>query len=284
MNVNAAIGDLIVLVADKSMSQAIAGLLRRSQALGVRGIDYRISVHQQHDAGCRLDAAAFLRPLASRFEHALVLFDREGCGSEAPREEIEGQVEDELRRNGWGCRARTVVIDPELEIWIRAPSARLAQELGWGTSFRELRNWLAAKGLWPTDVPKPPDPKAAMVEAMRARRRPKSAATFGRLGREMSFRGCQDSAFEKLRGTLMEWFPLYLALSLAQSRSGTPVISRSPQFGRRRSRPAAPKPAVASVRLPAVGAGLSRRPVLPVPWPRLESRCRPSKQGSRQAP
>ncbi len=208
MNVNAATGDLIVLVADKSMFQAISGLLRRSQALGVRGIDYQVSVHQQHDAGCRLDAAAFLRPFAGRFEHALVLFDREGCGSEAPREEIEEQVEGELRKNGWGCRARTVVIDPELETWIWAPSARLARELGWGTSFRELRDWLAASGLWPADAPKPPDPKAAMVEAMRARRRPKSAATFGRLGREMSFQGCRDSAFAKLRGALMEWFPL----------------------------------------------------------------------------
>ena len=47
-----------------------------------------------------------------------------------------------------------------------------------------------------------------MAEAMRARRRPKSAATFGRLGSEMSFQGCQDSAFAKLRGALTEWFPL----------------------------------------------------------------------------
>ena len=168
----------------------------------------QVSVHQQHDAGCRLDAAAFLRPFASRFEHALVLFDREGCGSEAPREEIEEQVEGELRKNGWNSRARVIVIDPELETWIWAPSPRLARELGWGTSFRELRNWLAANGLWPADVPKPPDTKVAMVEAMCARPRPKSAATFGRLGREMSFQGCQDSAFGKLRGTLMEWFPL----------------------------------------------------------------------------
>lgn len=207
MSVIAATGDLIVLVADKSMSQAIVGLLRRSQALGVRAIDYQVSVHQQHDAGCRLDAAAFLRPFTSRFEHALVVFDREGCGSEAPRKEIEDQVETDLRRNGWDNRASAVVIDPELEAWIWAPSARLARELGWGTNFRELRDWLAANGLWPPDVPKPPDPKEAMVEAMRARRRPKSAATFGRLGRGMSFQGCQDSAFEKLRGTLMEWFP-----------------------------------------------------------------------------
>ena len=107
MKGNAATGDLVVLVADKSMSQAVGGLLRRSQALGVRDIDYRIRVHQLRDAGCRLDAAAFLRPFATRFEHALVVFDREGCGSEAPREEIEEQVEVELRKERLGSSGKS---------------------------------------------------------------------------------------------------------------------------------------------------------------------------------
>lgn len=57
MSGNAATGDLVVLVADKSMSEAVGGLLRRSQALGVRDIDYRVRVHQLRDAGCRLDSA-----------------------------------------------------------------------------------------------------------------------------------------------------------------------------------------------------------------------------------
>ena len=77
--------DLVLLVADKSIAQAITGLLQRIQALGVREIDYEIHVHQQRDPGCRLDAAAFLRPFASRFEHALVVFDCDGCGSDAFR-------------------------------------------------------------------------------------------------------------------------------------------------------------------------------------------------------
>lgn len=199
--------DLVLLVADKSIAQAIIGLLRRVQALGVRQIDYQLNVHQQHDPGCRLDAGAFLRPFASRFEHALVVFDRDGCGSSAPRHEIEERVEADLSRNGWGSRARAVAIDPELEAWIWTPSGHLANELGWGSGFGPLREWLRENGHWPTEAAKPPDPKRAMAAAMGVRRRPKSASTFRRLASALRFQGCEDDAFGKLRSSLGEWFP-----------------------------------------------------------------------------
>ena len=199
--------DLVLLVADKSIAQAITGLLQRIQALGVREIDYEIHVHQQRDPGCRLDAAAFLRPFASRFEHALVVFDCDGCGSDASRQELEEGVESDLRRNGWGLRARVVAIEPELEAWIWAPSGRLANELGWGSGFAPLRDWLKENGHWPAEAAKPPDPKSAMEAAMRARRRPKSASTFRQLGAILRFQGCRDDAFQKLRIALGEWFP-----------------------------------------------------------------------------
>lgn len=198
--------DLVLLVADRSMAQAMIGLLQRTHALGIRRIDYELQVHQQHDPGCRVDAAAFLRPFTSRFEHAIVVFDRDGCGSVAPRQEIEEEVESELRRNGWGCRARVVVVDPELEGWVWAPSSRLATELGWGSRFALLREWLSENGHWPTEAAKPPDPKRAMEAAMRARGRPKSASTFRRLAEVLSFMECTDEAFGKLRALLVEWF------------------------------------------------------------------------------
>ena len=198
--------DLVLLVADKSIAQAITGLLQRTQALGMRRIDWEMRVHQQRDPGCRVDAAAFLRPFASRFEHALVVFDRHGCGSDAPRREIEEGVESELRRNGWGRRARVLVIDPELEVWVWTPSRDLANELGWGPRFAALREWLSENGHWPADAAKPPDPKRAMEAAMQARRRPKSASTFRRLAEVLRFQECSDDAFRKLHGVLVEWF------------------------------------------------------------------------------
>ncbi len=206
MNAVAPRRDLVLLVADKSIAQATAGLLQRTHALGMRRIDYAIRVHQQRDPGCRVDAAAFLRPFASRFEHALVLFDRDGCGSRAPRREIEEGVESELRRNGWGDRARVVVIDPELEAWVWTPSRGLASELGWDGRFAALREWLSENGHWPTEAAKPPNPKRAMEAAMQARRRPKSASTFRRLAEVLRFQECSDDAFQKLKAVLAEWF------------------------------------------------------------------------------
>ena len=198
--------DLVLLVADKSIAQAITGLLQRPQALGMRRIDYEMRVHQQRDPGCRVDAAAFLRPFARQFEHALVVFDRDGSGSDAARQEIEEGVESELRRNGWCGRARVVVIDPELEVWVWTPSRGLANELGWGSRFAALREWLSENGHWPTQTAKPPDPKRAMEAAMQARRRPKSASTFRRLAEVLPFRDCSDDAFQKLRTVLVDWF------------------------------------------------------------------------------
>ena len=206
MNAVAPRRDLVLLVADKSIALAISGLLQRTEAFGMRGIDYEVRVHQQRDPGCRVDAAAFLRPLASQFEHALVVFDREGCGADAPRQEIEEGVESELRRNGWGCRARVVVIDPELEVWVWTSSRGLANELGWGSRYAALREWLNENGYWPTEAVKPPDPKRAMEAAMQARRRPKSASTFRRLAEVLRFRDCSDGAFQKFHMVLVEWF------------------------------------------------------------------------------
>lgn len=206
MNADRTRRDLVLLVADKSIAQAITGLLQRTEALGVRRIDCEMRVHQQRDPGCRVDAPAFLRPFASRFEHALVVFDRDGCGSDAPRREIEEGVESELRRNGWGPRARVVVIDPELEVWVWTPSRSLANELGWGPRFAALREWLSENGHWPAEATKPPDPKRAMEAAMQARRRPKSASTFRRLAEVLGFRDCSDDAFRKLEAALVEWF------------------------------------------------------------------------------
>jgi hypothetical protein len=213
--------DLVVLVADKSIALAISGLLQRTQALGVRRIDCEIRIHQQHDPGCRVDAAAFLRPYASQFEHALVVFDRDGCGSDAPRQEIEERVESELLRSGWGRRACAVVIDPELEVWVWTPSGSLANELGWGTRFAPLREWMRENGHWPAEAAKPPDPKRAMEAAMRARRRPKSASTFRRLAEVLRFQHCSDGAFLKLDAVLTEWFGEPLRSEPQQPDAGT---------------------------------------------------------------
>ena len=206
--------DLVVLVPDADIEQTVRGLLSRSDEFGLPTIQWTVSRHPERDPGCRARAAEFLRPFLVRFRHALVIFDRHGCGSTAPREEIQTLVEDALFRNGWRDRAKAIVIEPELEAWFWNGSPRVAEELGWGTNYLGLRKHLVSKGLWPGDALKPTDPKRAVREAMRTahvrNRSRRSPAKFRRLACEVGSEvldNCQDPAFGELIGTLRKWFP-----------------------------------------------------------------------------
>ena len=75
--------DLIILVADKDMEQAVAGVCARPAALNVREFTWQILVHPERDPGCLLGGVDFLRPFQRQFAHALLLFDRIGCGRSA---------------------------------------------------------------------------------------------------------------------------------------------------------------------------------------------------------
>jgi hypothetical protein len=71
-----------------------------------------------------------------------VLFDYYGCGAEhemAP-EEIEDEVEEKLSRSGWEDRARCVVIDPELEVWVWSDSPEVDRCLGWKSEPRRVQD------------------------------------------------------------------------------------------------------------------------------------------------
>ncbi len=74
--------DAIFVLADRNIEAAIAGLLERRQALGIRQIEYVIRVHPQKDPGCCLRVHDYLRPFCRRYSHAVVVFDHEGCGRE----------------------------------------------------------------------------------------------------------------------------------------------------------------------------------------------------------
>ena len=102
--------------------------------------------------------------------------------------------------------AADIVIAPELENWVWAGSPRVARELGW-SSEEELRGWLAARGYWSSDARKPDDPKAAYQAALRENRLAASASRFRRLAESVSFRHCEDTAFQRLLSLLRTWFP-----------------------------------------------------------------------------
>lgn len=213
MNPSEASG-LVVLVPDADIEQAVGGLLSRADGFGLPSVRWTVTRHPDRDPGCRVRAVEFLRPYLSRFRYALVVFDREGCGSTAPREEIQALVEDNLSRNGWKDRAKAIVIAPELEAWLWNGSPHVAEEMGWGRDYRGLREHLASANLWPEDAPKPLDPKRAAREAMRAarvrKRARRSPAKFRRLASGIALEtllDCRDPALNELGTTLRKWFP-----------------------------------------------------------------------------
>jgi len=150
----------------------------------------------------------FLRPLASRYAHALVLFDREGCGQETKsREILEQAVEARLAGTGWSNRAGAVVIDPELEVWVWSDSPHVEDVLDWRGQALPLRSWLADQGLLQEGRLKPAHPKRALERALRLVGKPPSSGIYGDLARRVGLDRCTDPAFLKLRRLLTSWFP-----------------------------------------------------------------------------
>lgn len=200
--------DLVVLVADKDMEQALTGLLGRPGALGVRTLKHQIFRHPQRDSGCFNGAADFLRAQSNRFAQALVMFDRQGCGREPqPREQIERMVEGRLAANGWNGRAAAVVLDPELEAWVWSASLLVDQALGWAGRSPTLRSALVSNSLLIDAAVKPSDPKRAVEWALQAVRKPRSSAVYYELARSLPIGACTDTAFRKFVEVLQRWFP-----------------------------------------------------------------------------
>ncbi|MFB3894294.1 MAG: hypothetical protein ACE15C_20000 [Phycisphaerae bacterium] len=200
--------DVVFLVADSTMEFTIKGLLDRRESLGVRALQTKIYTHPGHDPGCLREAADFLRPFAGDYVHAVVLFDREGCGQEdIPCEKLEALCESRLSSTGWQDRAAAVVIDPELEVWAWSDSPHVDSALGWAGRTPKLREWLVQEGFHLGVRGKPEKPKEALHNALRVARRPISSSIYRELASTVGFERCQDRAFLRFRQILRKWFP-----------------------------------------------------------------------------
>jgi len=199
--------DLVVLVADKNMEATVRGLLPRYEALQTRSVSFDIFVHSERDPGCFLRGHDFLRPMAKRYAHGLIMFDRDGSGQERKtRIELERVVTARLAASGWDDRAAVVVLDPELEIWVWSDSPHVDRCLGWEGQQTDLRTWLTQRGVWTGEEHKPRDPKDAMEQALRHVRRPRSSSIYSQLAGNVSVRRCQDAALLAYLKHLQNWF------------------------------------------------------------------------------
>jgi hypothetical protein len=199
--------DLVVLAADGQMEFAVKGLLTRGCALGFREVSVDIHVHPAKDPGCFLRGHDFLRAFHRQYRHAIVLFDREGCGREDnPREALEQELEERLSSSGWGDRAAVIVLDPELEIWVWSDSPEVDAVLGWTDRTPCLTDWLQAAGYSTSGQTKPRRPKEALEQALRSVRKGRSSAIFFQLAQRVSVNRCTDPAFLKFKATVQRWF------------------------------------------------------------------------------
>ena len=200
---------LVVLVPDKDVEQTIKGLLSRWQSLQIRRVSADVFVHVERDPGCLLRGHDFLQSFAKQYEHAILMFDREGCGRDhLPRETLERETEERLSHAGWGSRAASIVFDPEVEIWVWSDSPHVDAVLGWRGASPGLRDWLQERNLLQRGTLKPKRPKEAMEAALRQKRCRRSSTIFSRLASVVSLERCQDQAFAKLVMTLRTWFPI----------------------------------------------------------------------------
>jgi len=208
MTGNSGCRDLIALVADSNMESALRGLISRTESLGIQNLNYDVFVHLERDPGCLRKSHDFLRLHQRSYRHALVIFDREGCGSEdKSREELEQRVEAHLSQSGWKNRAAAIVIDPELENWVWANSPHVEIALGWKGRIPGLRDWLASEGFLPSPkVSKPSHPKEAVERALRLAGKPRSSSIYSQLAKNVTLTGCTDKAFVKFRQVMTQWF------------------------------------------------------------------------------
>lgn len=200
--------DLVVLVADKNMEHALKGLLNRPPALGIRSLSFDLFVHPRHDPGCLNEAHNFLRSFVQSYNHALVVFDHQGCGQEQiDPEMLSAQVRQRLAGSGWNERAEVIVLVPELEVWVWSPSPHVEACLGWSGHHPSLHEWLTETGHRRPGAPKPDRPKEAMEAALRQVRRPRSSSIYLELAQKVSLSGHSEPAFLRLVGALQRWFP-----------------------------------------------------------------------------
>jgi len=204
--------DLVILVADKDMEFALRGLLTRHKSIGFHPLpDDKVKIirYSAHDSGCRARGYELLREFGKLSSHALMLFDREGCGREDPsRIELEIEVEEHLSQSGWGNNAKAIVIDPELDIWVWSNSPHVDRILGWHGRSPCLREWLTTKGHFSEQNQVKPDrPKETLEAALRAVHKPRSSALYGKLAQIVGLARCVDPAFLKFKQTMQLWFP-----------------------------------------------------------------------------
>lgn len=201
--------DLIVVVADSYQEKVMEGLLPRvPNASGTRVFTYDIIRNIENDSGSYNSSHELLRSFINQYQFALVIFDYEGTGVESTRtrEQVESDVERQLSLNGWNERNAVAVIKPEIENWIWMDNPNVESAIGWENQ-ESLYAWARRNGKIPHQESKPLRPKETLEEALKMNGTSKSSSIYKKISSKVSYKGCQDPAFQKVISNLVNWFP-----------------------------------------------------------------------------
>jgi len=80
-----------------------------------------------------------------RYQHGLLMLDWEGCGSPEKNAGLEEESLNRQLQEKWDTRAGSIVIDPELDVWIWGSDQALAPVIDWDLSG-SIRDFIASKG------------------------------------------------------------------------------------------------------------------------------------------
>lgn len=198
--------DLVVLVADKNMQFALQGVLKRPQALGIRRVTHQFRVHIGRDGGVRSSGPEMLEIERTRFSHALLILDYEGCGAtNTSALAVEDALDQRLERV-WGKAGKAIVVSPEIDAWMWGSDTVLRQVLSWPLK-ENIRDWLRQRGFEFGAHQKPLRPKEALDAMRLVHRLPRSSAVYEKITGRISLQNCSDQAFQRLRTQLQSWFP-----------------------------------------------------------------------------
>lgn len=208
--------DLVILTPDNAYKQVLPAILAKYQALGIRSVTAEIVSDPLHDSSDQ--AVELLRPYKSTHRRALVVRDIEGSGREAQgAAALESNLHAQLIQSGWqGDDAAALVLEPELESWLRFGSSHMGgvlQELArknrdqlpkWETKLQEI--CLQHGGM--DQLGKPVRPKEVFQDLLRVYHIRPSNAILGKLAEKESLRNCRVPSFLRFCERMQEWFPI----------------------------------------------------------------------------
>ncbi len=197
--------DLLLLVADKNAEFAVRGALERPAALGVRGVTYEVIVDPSRDGGVRTRGPEILRVRRTSFDHAVMMFDHEGCGTQQSALDLERVLNSRLDVT-WAGNAKAIVVEPEVDAWIWGADTHVQHVTEWDQTV-SVRQWLRGQGFSFNSQGKPERPKEALEAVLKCTNVARSSALYKKLTARTTLSRCSDPAFVRLRAALQSWFP-----------------------------------------------------------------------------